>query len=153
MVSAGNSGSGCETVDSPAAIYDGVYSVGATNSSDNIAGFSSRGPVTVYTQIMKPDISAPGVNIKSCIGHDNDPGSYSYINWQGTSMAGPHVAGAVALIFSARPDLIGDVDAIENVINNTAVAKFATAPFCGNDNGSSLPNNVYGHGRLDMMAL
>ncbi|MEZ4926635.1 MAG: S8 family serine peptidase [Saprospiraceae bacterium] len=152
VVSAGNSGSGCETVDSPAAIYDGVYSVGATNSSDVITGFSSRGPVTVYTQIMKPDISAPGANIKSCIGHDNDPGSYNYANWNGTSMAGPHVAGAVALIFSARPDLIGDVDAIENVINNTAVAKFATAPFCGNDNGSSLPNNVYGHGRLDVLA-
>lgn len=152
VVSAGNSGSGCSTVDSPAAIFGSSFTVGATNNSDNIANFSSRGPVTVYTAIMKPDISAPGVDVRSCIGHDNDPGSYAYANWNGTSMAGPHVAGVAALIMSARPDLIGNVDEIENLIKNNAVDRFAAAPFCGTDNGSSIPNNVYGWGRVDAKA-
>ncbi len=152
VVSAGNGGSACSTVDSPAAIYDAVFSVGATNNLDNITAFSSRGPVTVYTNIMKPDISAPGADVRSCIGHDNDPGSYTYANWDGTSMAGPHVAGVAALIMNARPDLIGNVDEIEDLMRANAVVKFAAAPFCGTDNGSSHPNNVYGWGRVDALA-
>ncbi len=153
VVSAGNDGSACSTVNSPAAMYDAVYSVGATTNSSNdlIAGFSSRGPVTVYTPIKKPDISAPGVGIMSCIGHDNDVSTYSYTLLQGTSMAGPHIVGVVALILSARPDLIGNVDAVENVINNTAVPRFATT-FCGGDDGTTRPNNVYGWGRADVLA-
>ena len=151
VVSAGNEGPGCSTVNAPAGIFDASYTVGATNSNDDIAGFSSRGPVTVYTNIKKPDISAPGVAIVSCIGHDNASGSYSYASWNGTSMAGPHIAGVVALILSARPDLIGSVDAVENVINNTALPRFSTA-FCGGDNGSTRPNNMYGWGRVDALA-
>ncbi len=152
VVSAGNSGSGCSTVDAPAAIFDASFTVGATDNNDNITGFSSRGPVTVYTNIMKPDISAPGALVRSCIGHDNDAGSYGYAIWNGTSMAGPHVAGVAALIMCARPDLIGNVDAIEDLMRNNAVARFATAPFCGADNANSLPNNVYGWGRVDALA-
>lgn len=152
VVSAGNSGSGCSTVNTPAAIYDASFSVGATDNGDNIAGFSSRGPVTVYTNIMKPDISAPGVGVRSCIGHDNNPGSYNYASWNGTSMAGPHVAGVAALIMSARPDLIGDVDQIEELMRVNAVQRFPVAPFCGGDNANSHPNNVYGWGRVDALA-
>jgi subtilisin family serine protease len=152
VVSAGNDGPNCETVTSPAAIYQASFSVGATNNSDNIANFSSRGPVTVYTAIMKPDISAPGVGVHSCIGNNNDPGTYGYASWNGTSMAGPHVAGVAALIMSARPDLIGDVAAIEDLMRANAVARFAAAPFCGLDNANSLPNNVFGWGRVDALA-
>jgi len=155
VVSAGNDGSACSTVNSPAAIYSGSFSVGATSnvSNDLIANFSSRGPVTVFGPVIqKPDISAPGVGINSCVGNSNNSGSYSYASFSGTSMAGPHVVGLVALILSARPDLKGQVSAIENIIKNTAIARFASAPFCGGDNVSSLPNNVYGYGRIDALA-
>ncbi|MEO6038809.1 MAG: S8 family serine peptidase, partial [Saprospiraceae bacterium] len=153
-VSAGNSGPGCSSIDSPAAIFSGSFTVGATQNTtlDQIATFSSRGPVTVYGSAMKPNISAPGVGITSCVGNDNNSGSYNYSSFSGTSMAGPHIAGVVALIISARPDLKGQVSTIENIIKNTAMARFATAPFCGTDNGTSHPNNVYGWGRVDALA-
>ncbi len=152
VVSAGNSGSGCSTVNTPAAIYQGAYTVGATNSGDGIANFSSRGPVTVYGSRMKPNISAPGVGILSCIGANNNYSTYGYSSAQGTSMAGPHVAGLVALMLSARPALKGQVTLIENIINTTAVKLYASAPFCGSDNATSSPNNVYGHGRINAKA-
>ncbi len=153
-VSAGNSGPNCSTVSSPAAIYSGSFTVGATQNTTNdlIAGFSSRGPVTVYGNAMKPNISAPGSGIYSCIGNDNNSGTYGYTNLSGTSMAGPHIAGVVALLISAKPELKGQVTTLENLIKNTAVARYATAPFCGTDNGSSRPNNVHGWGRVDVLA-
>jgi len=66
-------------------------------------------------------------------------------------MAGPHVAGAVALIISANPNLAGDVDAIENILEQTAVGK-TTEEDCGEINGDDLPNNTYGYGRIDVLA-
>src|ERR1039458_1392180 len=78
VVSAGNEGSGCSTITSPA-IYDASFSVGATDSGDNIAGFSSRGPVTVDgSNRLKPDVSAPGVNIRSSV-----PGNGYASGWSG----------------------------------------------------------------------
>ena len=89
VVSAGNEGSGCSTITSPA-IYDASFAVGATDSGDNIAGFSSRGPVTVDgSNRLKPNVSAPGVNIRSSV-----PVNSYASGWSGTSMAGPHVVGA-----------------------------------------------------------
>jgi subtilisin family serine protease len=155
VVSAGNSGSGCSTVNDPAAIYLGSFSVGATSntSSDQIASFSSRGPVTIFGPThMKPDVSAPGVGVYSCVGNSNNSGSYSYASYSGTSMAGPHVVGAVALMLSARPSLKGQVSTIRDLFQSTAVARYATSPFCGSDNSSSHPNNVYGYGRIDVLA-
>ena len=77
-----------------------------------IASFSSRGPVTIDTSgRRKPDVSAPGVGIRSSV-----PTSTYAGGWSGTSMAGPHVAGAVALLISAYPWLAGNVDAVENVL-------------------------------------
>src|SRR6266550_2486412 len=67
VVAAGNSGSACSTVSDPPAFYAASYTVGALNTgTDTIAGFSSRGPVTVDgSNRIKPDISAPGTNTRS----------------------------------------------------------------------------------------
>jgi len=146
VVSAGNSGSGCGSVRDPAAIYEASFSVGATNSTDNIAGFSSRGPVTVDgSDRLKPDISAPGVSVRSSIRNNN----YSFFS--GTSMAGPHVAGLVGLILSAAPGMIGQVGDIEALIEQTAVPR-TTVQICGGIPGDQIPNNTYGWGRADAYA-
>ncbi len=142
--SAGNSGSSCATVRDPAAIYDESFTVGATDSSDNIASFSSRGPVTVDgSGRRKPDVSAPGVNIRSSVRG----GGYQS-GWSGTSMAGPHVAGQVALLISAYPWLAGDVDQIEDIIADSALPRPSTQA-CGSETPGVVPNNVYGWGRID----
>ncbi len=142
-VSAGNSGSGCSSVTDPPAIYDEVFSVGALNTgSDTIASFSSRGPVTIDgSGRIKPDIAAPGTSVRSSV-----PGG-GYGTMSGTSMAGPHVAGAVALLWSAQPALIGQIDQTERILADAAVPIASTA--CGT---AGPPNNVYGWGRLDVKA-
>jgi serine protease AprX len=146
VAAAGNSGSACNTVRDPPAIYDAALSVGATDSSDNIAGFSSRGPVTADgSGRRKPDISAPGVSVRSSI-----PGG-GYTTMQGTSMAAPHVAGTVALLWSATPHLVGDVDTAEEVITLTARPR-TTTQCCGDDSPGDVPNNVYGWGIVDALA-
>src|SRR5438034_10760953 len=90
--SATNAGPGCSTVATPPALYEAAYSTGAVDSSDTLAGFSSRGPVTVDgSNRIKPDIAAPGVNNRSSVNNSDN----SYASFSGTSMAGPHVVGVV----------------------------------------------------------
>ena len=143
--SAGNSGSNCGSVDDPAAIFEHSFAVGATRSNDTIVGFSSRGPVLVDgSGRTKPNVVAPGVGIRSSVL------SGGYQSWSGTSMAGPHVAGAVALLISANPDLAGDIATIENLLETTA--KPITAPQdCGSLGPEAVPNNTYGYGRIDVL--
>lgn len=144
--SAGNSGPSCSTVTDPAAIYAASFSVGATDNSDTIASFSSRGPVTVDgSNRRKPDISAPGVNVRSSY-----PGG-GYTSMSGTSMAGPHNVGVVALIFSAAPNLIGNPDAIQTLLEQTAVPR-TTTQTCGGIPGDQIPNNTCGYGRVDALS-
>lgn len=143
IASAGNHGySGCATVQDPIAIYDAVFSVGAHDSGGSLAGFSSRGPVTVDgSGRLKPDIAAPGVSVySSWVG-----GDYRVI--QGTSMASPHVVGAAALLWSAQPDLVGRIDRSEQLLIKSATP--VTATVCGGEN--PVPNNLFGYGRLDAL--
>jgi len=146
VASAGNSGSSCSTVKDPPAIYEASFSVGATNSGDSIANFSSRGPVTADgSGRRKPDISAPGVSVRSCV-----PGG-GYATMNGTSMAGPHVVGAAALLWSAAPQLQGDVGATEWILERSARAR-TTSQSCGGDEPTDVPNHVYGWGIVDALA-
>ncbi len=144
--SAGNKGSNCETINEPAAIYDASFTVGATDDQNIIAGFSSRGPITVDgSNRLKPDIVAPGVHI-----HSSAPGGqFAFLS--GTSMAGPHVAGLVALLISAEPELAGRVSAIEELIIRSALRR-TTDEGCGGDTLTSVPNHTYGWGRIDALA-
>ena len=146
VASAGNSGPACSTVSDPPAIYAAAFSVGATDSSDNIADFSSRGPVTSDgSGRLKPDISGPGVNVRSSVPTN------SYEALSGTSMAGPHVAGVSALAMSALPELVGDPDGIEALLTTTALAR-TTSESCGGVPGNTIPNNTYGWGRADALS-
>lgn len=143
VVSAGNEGPDCDTVWSPANA-DAGFSIGASDpQTGEIASFSSRGPVMMDgSGRIKPDVVAPGVAIMSSVPGDG------YSAFDGTSMAGPHVAGLVALMWSANPALIGDIDATEALIRETARTATVTDP-CG---GTDIPNNVYGYGVIDARA-
>ena len=94
---------------------------------------------------VKPDIVAPGTGTRSC----SNASDTAYTTASGTSMAGPHVAGAVALLLSAVPALSGNPDAIEQRLGDTAF-RLSTA-LC-NSTAGVYPNNLYGWGRLDILA-
>ncbi len=146
-VSAGNSGSACSTITDPPSFYDPSFTTGALNTgADTVASFSSRGPVTADgSSRIKPDIMAPGTSTRSA----DRASDTSYSLKSGTSMAGPHVAGGVALLLSAFPALAGNVDAIESRLTSSAVPILLTSTTCSSAAGAR-PNNVYGWGRLDM---
>jgi subtilisin family serine protease len=135
----GNLGSGCRTSGSPGSLSSN-YSTGAYDENNTIADFSSRG--SGQNGETKPNLSAPGVDVRSSL-----PGnSYGYAS--GTSMAAPHVAGTVALLWSAAPGLVGDVAATRKLLDGSSVDTPDDA--CG---GTDADNNVYGEGRLNALAL
>jgi subtilisin family serine protease len=148
VTAAGNDGPACETVFSPIALYDESFSVGALTSSGELALFSSRGPVMADgSGRIKPDIAAPGVDVLSAY-----PGN-TYERVDGTSMAGPHVVGVVALVWSANPSLIGDIEQTEQILTDTARPydyDRSGYPNCAGD--GTLPNNAVGHGSVDAYA-
>ncbi len=138
--SAGNEGPGESTVGYPAMLtYNLVnpMSVAAVTSSNVAASFSSRGPSLCTDEEsalkIKPEVSAPGVNVRSCVGTD------SYSNLQGTSMACPHVSGALLLLAEAFP--MASAKELKEALYFTAV-----------DLGDEGEDNTYGRGMIDVMA-
>lgn len=147
IFSAGNSGPAAGTVTSPHNInYDlvNLFAVGALNGSRSdfpIAGFSSRGPsecvqtdsaLNLMSLNIKPEVSAPGVDVRSSV-----PGGYG--NKSGTSMAAPHVCGAILLLREAFPYLTGRD--LKFALYNSAV-----------DLGALGEDNTYGTGIIDVKA-
>jgi bacillopeptidase F len=142
VFSAGNEGPGANTLRRPADRATDAYrnlAVAAVNGNQTgwpIASFSSRGPTYCTPNYppgnpsIKPDISAPGVNVRSAY----PGGGYQYMD--GTSMASPHINGVVALIRQACPDLT--VTQIKEILYQTAV-----------DLGSAGEDNSYGWGMVD----
>lgn len=140
--SGGNSGPGANTVSSGAGLNMSLvnsFAVGAVNGANPnfpIASFSSRGPSPCGGSgplAIKPEVSAPGVNVRSSM-----PGG-AYAGQDGTSMAAPHVAGAILLLKEAFPLLTG-----ENL--KTALYQSAT------DLGAPGEDNVYGRGMINLEA-
>ncbi len=144
VFAAGNEGSACGTMDSPGD-NPSAFSVAATDSGDGIASYSGRGP-NPFSGKAGPDVSAPGSSVYSSL-----PNSSLYGFMSGTSMATPHVTGAIALILSAAPELIGKVDQVEELLRATS-KPLTTAQQCGDLSGGQVPNNTFGHGRIDVMA-
>jgi bacillopeptidase F len=141
--SAGNEGPDPQSHRSPANICKTPttnFSIGAVDATHYdfpypIADFSSRGPSDCNSIIKKPEVVAPGVQVYSSV----PGGGYEQYGWDGTSMAGPHVAGVVALLRQADPDL--DVDSIKQILMNTAV-----------DLGLPGEENTFGWGIIDAYA-
>lgn len=139
VFSAGNVGpfndGGDDSIGTPGA-YPESYAVGAIRKDEHIAKFSLRGKSS-YTNKIKPDIVAPGVNILSCI-----PGE-KYTIYTGTSMAAPHVTGVIALMLQVNPNLT--VDQIENILNETALP-------LKDEYYTTTPNNGYGYGKVNAVS-
>ncbi len=149
--SAGNSGgAGCSSVSQALAIYDATFAAGAIDINNNLAGFSSRGPSTFYDpNILKPNITAPGSSIRSITRSGDDVYSFS----SGTSMASPHVAGVIALLWSARPELVRNIAATKALLQATANPNVTVAEqTCGGIPSTQVPNNSFGYGRVDALA-
>jgi hypothetical protein len=142
--SAGNAGSGCSTLGSPGD-YQESFGSAAHDSAGTIAGFSSRGPSAFgHDPYTKPNIASPGVSVCSSIPTNGWSCGYS-----GTSMASPHTAGAVALLWSCNPGLVGQIDTTFQVLQDNAAV--APAGNCGAPPDGE-GNYTFGYGYLDVYA-
>jgi cell division septation protein DedD len=130
---AGNYGPSGSTSPSPAN-NPSAFAVGATDNNDAIYSLSSRGPASCgQPSVTYPALVAPGVNIRSSDLYG------SYFSSSGTSLAAPHVSGAIALLLSAFPNL--SVAELRNALTSAAV-----------DLGAAGADNTFGSGRLDALA-
>ncbi|RED58019.1 S8 family serine peptidase [Cohnella lupini] len=115
--------------------YPESFATGATDINGNLADFSLQGP-SPYGEI-KPEVSAPGANIRSSV-----PGGGYEGGWNGTSMAGPHTTAIAALLLQANNSLT--VDDLENILTETATVR-TDSQF------PDAPNNGYGHGIVNAL--
>ncbi len=142
VFSAGNEGPNAQTIPYPQHVVSNEvnpFTVGSINGNTPtypISSFSSRGPticdVTGSLKI-KPEVVAPGEDVRSCIDQN------AYATYSGTSMAGPHVTGAVLLLKEAFPNVSG-----HDILN----ALYMTA----HDLGTTGEDNTYGRGIIDVLA-
>lgn len=135
---AGNSGPSAETIGSPGGLPMS-FAVGATDASDGVARFSSRGPVKIEIKgkmetLSKPDVSAPGDKVYSAV-----PGK-KYAAFSGTSMATPHVTGAIALVNQVKPGI--KIEDIRKLLQASS-----------KDLGRPGMDHDFGSGRLSLTAL
>jgi subtilisin family serine protease len=142
VTGAGNDGPACGTI-GPPGLAEAALTVGAIDANGTIANFSSRGPITLDSSgRAKPDVVAPGAAIISSLPDGR------YAEFDGTSMATSHVAGVVALLWSANPALIGDIERTKQIMAETA-RHTLVSDLCGA--GTDTRNNVYGFGVVDAL--
>jgi serine protease AprX len=151
VAAAGNFGPGCSTAVAGPGIYDASFTIGAYDASGMLAELSARGPVTVDgSNRLKPDVVAPGVLVRTSSSVQGG----TYVNLTGTSVAAPHVAGVVALLWSARPELARDIAATRAILEESANPDVTVNPgeTCGDTPLTTIPNNSFGYGRVDALA-
>lgn len=143
--SAGNNGPECDSLGDPGSFQESFASAAHDNKYELEYTEGSRGPSywgdDPYT---KPNLSGPGVDIFSSI-HTTDT---AYLQMSGTSMASPHSAGAVALLWSCNPSLVGQIDTTFQLLQNSArIPRLST---CGGpEDGEG--NYSFGYGYLDVL--
>jgi len=134
IFAAGNEGPGAQTIRNPAnrtTTDFNCFSVGAVDATNVIASFSSRGPSDCDGVSIKPEVVAPGANIRSCNRFSG------YTNWAGTSFSAPHVAGAVGILRQANPN--ATPDEIKRALMVSAM-----------DLGAAGQDNAYGWGLINV---
>jgi hypothetical protein len=142
----GNSGPSCNSAGSPAD-YRNVIGVGGSDIDDSAYDSSSRGPGILAP--LKPNVVAPGESVRSA----ENGSDVAYGVMSGTSMAAPHVAGTIALMLSANPDLT--TLEIRQALSQTAVQSLLAPPApqsCAGRPFDVYPNVIYGWGRIDAAA-
>jgi subtilisin family serine protease len=148
VFSAGNSGSGCNTINSPGD-YPNVIAAGATTINNILASFSSKGPGAYAQRRLKPDFVAGGDNVRSSINTSDT----AYGNLSGTSMSAPGVAGSIALYLSAHPG--STYNQVYGAFRTTTAQDLGNPPnpdVCGNRDYLTYPNFIYGNGQVDVAA-
>jgi len=143
VAAAGNEGPACNSEQTPPGNYSNtILTVGAMDPQGNLALFSSRGPETLSPDGARgPDLIAPGVDVLGAW-----PGG-TWKRVEGTSMAAPHVAGVVALMWSANPALRGEVEATERILLESVQDYRGTHDTCGDPN--QRPEPSFGYGIVD----
>lgn len=145
VAAGGNGGPGCGSMVKAPGMYAGdIFSVGSYNQFyKDISPFSSWGP-SAFNGGLAPNLVAPGENVLSSFVGGRDKYEYK----DGTSMASPQVAGTVALLWSARPELIGQIERTIEILQKSAtpmLAKESCAGFPANE----VPNATFGYGLLN----
>ncbi len=136
IFSAGNEGPSTMSLRNPANRADDSltnFAIGAYLQPDSAWNQSARGPSDCDGFSIKPNVIAPGVSIRSSLVNG------SYGSKTGTSMAAPHVSGAVAILRQKNPD--ATVDQIKTALLNSAA-----------DQGEVGPDNTFGWGLIDITA-